>query len=206
MLSLWSYHQTFIPDGQHIQVFLFLLLLKSKLNSTDIFYCWPSTPNFMKIQQIVQKLRLGSTIEEHSVQTSCQSTQPHTQWVPRHLSPGVNRPGREDDYWRPPTTAEVENVWSSTCTGLNTTARGECRSVLHNGDIIVRVNKIKDTRLGIVVRPETPPGCTTKQRLSNPTRQHRWPRGRFIDPGRSDITGACLAFNYNTLLPNKSRP
>lgn len=30
------------------------------------------------------------------------------------------------------------------------------------------------------------------------------PQGRFIDLGRSDITGAPNAFNYNTLLPNKS--
>jgi hypothetical protein len=36
-------------------------------------------------------------------------TQPPIQWVPRPLSPGVKRPGREADH-SPPTIAEVKNT------------------------------------------------------------------------------------------------
>jgi hypothetical protein len=42
-------------------------------------------------------------------------TQPPIQWVPGALSPGVKRPGREDDH-SPPTSAEVKNTWIYTST------------------------------------------------------------------------------------------
>jgi hypothetical protein len=38
------------------------------------------------------------------------STQPPIQWVPRALSPGVKREGREADH-SPPTSAEVKKMW-----------------------------------------------------------------------------------------------
>jgi hypothetical protein len=38
------------------------------------------------------------------------STQPHIQWVPGALSPGVRRQGREADH-SPPTSAEVKKMW-----------------------------------------------------------------------------------------------
>jgi hypothetical protein len=44
----------------------------------------------------------------HSDQTGSEAPQPHIQWVPVALSPGVNRPGREDDR-SPPASAEVMN-------------------------------------------------------------------------------------------------
>jgi hypothetical protein len=40
---------------------------------------------------------------------------PLIQWVPRALSPEVNRPGREADH-SPPSSAEVKNTWSCTST------------------------------------------------------------------------------------------
>jgi hypothetical protein len=40
-------------------------------------------------------------------------TQPPIQWVPRALSLGVKRPGREADH-SPPSSAEVKNAWSYT--------------------------------------------------------------------------------------------
>jgi hypothetical protein len=42
-------------------------------------------------------------------------TQPPIQWVPANLSLGVKRPGREAHH-SPPSSAEVENAWSSTST------------------------------------------------------------------------------------------
>jgi hypothetical protein len=42
-------------------------------------------------------------------------TQPYIQWVPGTLSPGVKRPGREDDHL-PPSSAEVKNTCSYTST------------------------------------------------------------------------------------------
>jgi hypothetical protein len=42
-------------------------------------------------------------------------TQPHTQWVPGALSPGVKRPGREADH-SPPTTTEIKKTWIYTST------------------------------------------------------------------------------------------
>jgi hypothetical protein len=38
------------------------------------------------------------------------STQPPIRWVPRALSPGVKRPGREADHL-PPVSAEVKKMW-----------------------------------------------------------------------------------------------
>jgi len=38
-------------------------------------------------------------------------TQPHIQWVPRSLSPGVKRSGRKADYW-PPGSVEIKNAWT----------------------------------------------------------------------------------------------
>jgi hypothetical protein len=37
-------------------------------------------------------------------------TQPPIQWISEALSPGIKRPGREDDH-SPPTSAEVKKVW-----------------------------------------------------------------------------------------------
>jgi hypothetical protein len=45
------------------------------------------------------------------------STQPPVQWVPGALSPGVKRPGREDDH-SPPTSAEVKKIWIYTSTPI----------------------------------------------------------------------------------------
>jgi hypothetical protein len=45
--------------------------------------------------------------------TALGPTQPPIQWVPGSLSLGVKRPGREADH-SPPSSAEVENVWSYT--------------------------------------------------------------------------------------------
>jgi hypothetical protein len=42
-------------------------------------------------------------------------TQPLIQWVPGALSLGVKRPGCETDH-SPPSSAEVKNAWSYTCT------------------------------------------------------------------------------------------
>jgi hypothetical protein len=42
-------------------------------------------------------------------------TQPPIQWVPGALSPGVKRPGREDDN-SPPSIAEVKKTWVYTST------------------------------------------------------------------------------------------
>jgi hypothetical protein len=43
------------------------------------------------------------------------STQPPTQWVPRALSPGVKRPGREADH-SPSASAKVKKMWIYTST------------------------------------------------------------------------------------------
>jgi hypothetical protein len=43
------------------------------------------------------------------------STQAPIQWVPGALSPGVKRPGREDDH-SPPASAEVNKMWIYTPT------------------------------------------------------------------------------------------
>jgi hypothetical protein len=43
------------------------------------------------------------------------STQPHIQYVPGDISPGVKRPGREADH-SPPTTVEVKKMWIYTYT------------------------------------------------------------------------------------------
>jgi hypothetical protein len=40
-------------------------------------------------------------------------TQPPIQWVQGALSPGLKRPGREDDH-SPPQSAEVKNAWNYT--------------------------------------------------------------------------------------------
>jgi len=42
-------------------------------------------------------------------------TQPPIQWVPGSLSPGVRRPGRAADHL-PPSSVEVNNMWSYTYT------------------------------------------------------------------------------------------
>jgi hypothetical protein len=42
-------------------------------------------------------------------------TQSSFQWLPRALSPGVTRPGREADH-SPPTSAEFKNTWIYTST------------------------------------------------------------------------------------------
>jgi hypothetical protein len=43
------------------------------------------------------------------------STQPPIQWIPRAVSPGVKRPGREADH-SPPTSADVKKMWIFTST------------------------------------------------------------------------------------------
>jgi len=43
------------------------------------------------------------------------TTQPPIQWVPGALSLGVKRPGRDADQ-SSPSSAEVKNTWSYTCT------------------------------------------------------------------------------------------
>jgi hypothetical protein len=47
--------------------------------------------------------------------TAMEPTQLPVQWVPGALSRGVKRPGREADH-SPPSSAEVNNVWSYTST------------------------------------------------------------------------------------------
>jgi hypothetical protein len=47
--------------------------------------------------------------------TALGATQPPIQWVPRALSLGVKRLGREADH-SPPSSAEVKNEWSYTST------------------------------------------------------------------------------------------
>jgi hypothetical protein len=47
--------------------------------------------------------------------TALGPTQPHIQWVQGDLSLGVKRQGREADH-SPPSSAEVKNAWSYTCT------------------------------------------------------------------------------------------
>jgi hypothetical protein len=52
----------------------------------------------------------GNFSPRHRVQTG---SGPPIQWVPRALSLGIKRPGREGDH-SPPSTAEVKYAWSYT--------------------------------------------------------------------------------------------
>jgi hypothetical protein len=56
---------------------------------------------------------VGSRIFTSLYQTGCGSIQPPIHWVPRALSPGAKRQGREADH-SPPTSAEVKKTWSYT--------------------------------------------------------------------------------------------
>jgi hypothetical protein len=58
---------------------------------------------------------LGVFLFTTTSRTALEPNQPPTHWVPRVLSPGVKRPGREADH-SPPSSAEVENAWSYTST------------------------------------------------------------------------------------------
>jgi hypothetical protein len=58
---------------------------------------------------------LGIFLFTTTSRTALGTTQPPIQWVPRALSVGVKRPGREADH-SPPSSAEVKNAWSYTCT------------------------------------------------------------------------------------------
>jgi hypothetical protein len=49
-------------------------------------------------------------------------TQPHINWVPVFFFLGVKRPGREVDH-APPSSADVKNDWSRTCTVLTSKSR-----------------------------------------------------------------------------------
>jgi hypothetical protein len=57
----------------------------------------------------------GNFSFHHRVQNGSGPTQPPIQWVPRALSLGVKRPGREVDP-SPPSSAEVKNLLSYTST------------------------------------------------------------------------------------------
>jgi hypothetical protein len=50
-----------------------------------------------------------------SSRTALGPTQPPIQCLPRALSPGVKRPGREADH-SPPTSAELKKIWIYTAT------------------------------------------------------------------------------------------
>jgi hypothetical protein len=56
---------------------------------------------------------LGNFLFTTASRTVLRPTQPPSQWVPRALSLGVKRPGRETDN-SPPSSAEVNNAWSYT--------------------------------------------------------------------------------------------
>jgi hypothetical protein len=58
---------------------------------------------------------LGIFLFTTASRTALGPTQPPIQWVPRALSLGVKRPGREADH-SPPSRAEVKNAWSYTST------------------------------------------------------------------------------------------
>jgi hypothetical protein len=79
------------------------------------------------IAQLVQRWATGWTIEVlrfysrrrlgifliTASRTAQEPTQPPIQWVPRALSLGIKRPGREADH-SPPSSAEVKDGWSYT--------------------------------------------------------------------------------------------
>jgi hypothetical protein len=58
--------------------------------------------------------RVKNFLFSKSSRLALRSTQPHIQWVPGALSPGVKRPGREVDH--SPTSAEVMKMWIYTST------------------------------------------------------------------------------------------
>jgi hypothetical protein len=53
---------------------------------------------------------LGIFLFTTASRTALGPTQPPIQWVPRALSLGVKRPGREADHL-PPSSVEVKNAW-----------------------------------------------------------------------------------------------
>jgi hypothetical protein len=58
---------------------------------------------------------LGSFLHDTASRTALGPIQPPIQWVPKALSPGVKRPGREADH-SAPSSAEVKKAWSYTST------------------------------------------------------------------------------------------
>jgi hypothetical protein len=56
---------------------------------------------------------LGIFLFTTASRTALEPTQPPIQWIPRALSLGVERPGREADH-SPPSSADVKNAWSYT--------------------------------------------------------------------------------------------
>jgi hypothetical protein len=66
-------------------------------------------------------------------------TQPPIQWVPRVLSLGIKRPGREADH-SPASNAEVKNAWSYT--SVPQYASMAWHLVKHTDDFFYQENKL----------------------------------------------------------------
>jgi hypothetical protein len=80
---------------------------------------FPQLPVLKHSQSMISlNMRVSFTLYKTTgifTRTGSGSTQPPTQWVPGVLSLGVKRLESEDDH-SPPSSAEVKDAWSYTCT------------------------------------------------------------------------------------------